>query len=82
MFAFMFYIHKLSYIMKREISSPTFQYGKVYGFRHLHLIYKLKDVYCILKIPTIAEGNPESCMRNFPIIADAFGISLSPQQML
>ena len=39
-------------------------------------------VYCILKIPTIAEGNPESCMRNFPIIADAFGISLSPQQML
>ena len=43
MFAFMFYIHKLSYIMKREISSPTFQYGKVYGFRHLHLIYKLKE---------------------------------------
>ena len=39
-------------------------------------------VYCILKIPTIAEGNPESCMRNFPIIADAFGISLSPQQIL
>ena len=39
-------------------------------------------VYCILKIPTIAEGNPESCMRNFPIIADAFGISLRPQQML
>ena len=28
-------------------------------------------VYCILKIPTIAEGNPKSCMRNFPIIADA-----------
>lgn len=39
-------------------------------------------VYCILKIPTIAEGNPESCMRIFPIIADAFGISLRPQQML
>ena len=36
-------------------------------------------VYCILKIPTIAEGNPKSCMRNFPIIADAFDISLRPQ---
>ena len=36
-------------------------------------------VYCIIKIPTIAEGNPQSCMRIFPIIADAFGISLRPQ---
>ena len=36
-------------------------------------------VYCILKIPTIAEGNPKSCMRNFPIVANAFGISLCPQ---
>ena len=36
-------------------------------------------VYCILKIPTIAEVNPESCMRIFPMIADAFGISLRPQ---
>ena len=36
-------------------------------------------VYCILKIPIIAEGNPKSCMRIFPIIADAFGISLRPQ---
>ena len=41
-----------------------------------------KGVYCRIKIPTIAEGNPESCMRIFPIIADAFGISLRPQQML
>mgnify|MGYP004611735459 CR=1 FL=1 len=40
------------------------------------------SVYCRIKIPTIAEGNPESCMRIFPIIADAFGISLRPQQML
>ena len=42
---------------------------------------ELKDliVYCIIKIPTIAEGNPQSCMRIFPIIADAFGISLKPQ---
>ena len=38
-----------------------------------------ENVYCILKIPTIAEGNPQSCMRIFPIIADAFGISLRPQ---
>ena len=37
------------------------------------------SVYCIIKIPTIAEGNPQSCMRIFPIIADVFGISLSPQ---
>ena len=36
-------------------------------------------VYCIIKIPTIAEGNPQSCMRIFPIIADVFGISLRPQ---
>ena len=36
-------------------------------------------VYCIIKIPTIAEGNPQSCMRIFPIIADVFGISLGPQ---
>lgn len=36
-------------------------------------------VYCILKIPTIAKGNPKSCMRIFPIIADVFGISLRPQ---
>ena len=49
--------------------------------RPLDEIYPIV-VYCILKIPTIAEGNPESCMRNFPIIADAFGISLRPQQML
>ena len=37
------------------------------------------SVYCIIKIPTIAEGNPQSCMRIFPIIADVFGISLRPQ---
>ena len=37
------------------------------------------DVYCTIKIPPIAEGNPKSCMRIFPIIADAFGISLRPQ---
>lgn len=36
-------------------------------------------VYCTIKIPKVAEGNPKSCMRNFPIIADAFGISLRPQ---
>lgn len=41
-----------------------------------------RTVYCRIKIPTIAEGNPESCMRIFPIIADTFGISLRPQQML
>ena len=29
-----------------------------------------QNVYCILKIPTIAEVNPKSCMRIFPIIAD------------
>ena len=42
---------------------------------------KLKNVfvYCTLKIPKVAEGNPKSCMRIFPIIADAFGISLRPQ---
>ena len=45
-------------------------------------INKLHHVYCRIKIPTIAEGNPESCMRIFPIIADTFGISLRPQQML
>ena len=39
----------------------------------------LSSVYCIIKIPTIAEGNPQSCMRIFPIIADVFGISLRPQ---
>lgn len=36
-------------------------------------------VYCTIKIPKVAEGNPKSCMRIFPIIADAFGISLRPQ---
>ena len=41
--------------------------------------YILLHVYCILKIPTIAEGNPKSCMRIFPIIAEVFGISLRPQ---
>ena len=40
------------------------------------------SVYCIIKIPTIAEDNPQSCMRIFPIIADVFGISLRPQQVL
>ena len=49
----------------------------------LDLIQECRSsVYCRIKIPTIAEGNPESCMRIFPIIADAFGISLRPQQML
>ena len=36
-------------------------------------------VYCTIKIPKVAEGNPKSCMRIFPIIADVFGISLRPQ---
>ena len=31
--------------------------------------YKL--VYCIIKVPKVAETIPQSCMRNFPIIADA-----------
>lgn len=44
-----------------------------------HRCSKLQNVYCTIKIPTIAEGNPKSCMRIFPIIADAFGISLRPQ---
>ena len=26
-------------------------------------------VYCIIKVPKVAEQNPQSCMRNFPIIA-------------
>ena len=38
----------------------------------------IEVVYCTIKIPKVAEGNPQSCMRNFPIIADAFGISLRP----
>ncbi len=38
-----------------------------------------RTVYCTIKIPKVAEGNPQSCMRNFPIIADAFGISLRTQ---
>ena len=36
-------------------------------------------VYCTIKIPKVAEDNPKSCMRIFPIIADAFGISLRPR---
>ena len=28
-------------------------------------------VYCIIKVPKVAETIPQSCMRNFPIIADA-----------
>lgn len=42
-------------------------------------VIKIKYVYCTIKIPKVAEGNPKSCMRIFPIIADAFGISLRPQ---
>ena len=30
---------------------------------------KRQLVYCIIKIPKVAEKIPESCMRNFPIIA-------------
>ena len=41
-----------------------------------------QPVYCTIKIPKVAEGNPQSCMRIFPIIADAFGISLRPQYIL
>jgi len=29
----------------------------------------LDPVYCIIKVPKVAEKNPQSCMRNFPIIA-------------
>ena len=29
-----------------------------------------EDVSCIIKIPIIAEGSPQSCRGNFPIIAD------------
>ena len=49
------------------------------GYGNGHLLEMIYSVYCIIKIPTIAEGNPQSCMRIFPIIADAFGISLRPQ---
>lgn len=46
---------------------------------HYYIYPANNDVYCTIKIPTIAEGNPKSCMRIFPTIADAFGISLKPQ---
>lgn len=29
-----------------------------------------QDVSCIIKIPIIAEGSPQSCRGNFPIIAE------------
>ena len=46
------------------------------------ILLAAKAVYCTIKIPKVAEGNPKSCMRIFPIIADVFGISLRPQQVL
>ena len=33
------------------------------------MIYKA-GVYCIIKVPKVAELIPQSCMRNSPIIAD------------
>ena len=60
--------------MARE-KKPVHKVQMTEGKRNI--IHQL--VYCILKIPTIAEGNPKSCMRNFPIVANAFGISLCPQ---
>lgn len=30
----------------------------------------IKVVSCIIKIPIIAEGSPQSCSGNFPIIAE------------
>ena len=38
-------------------------------------------VYCIIKIPKVAEQIPQSCMRNFPIIAEVFDICLNLYQM-
>ena len=32
-------------------------------------LYVKNTVYCIIKVPKVAEQNPQSCMRNFPIIA-------------
>ena len=29
-----------------------------------------RGVYCIIKVPKVAELIPQSCMRNSPIIAD------------
>ena len=61
---------------------PLFQKHRAFdSFRKLEAFYRehQADVYCIIKIPTIAEGNPQSCMRIFLIIADVFGISLRPQ---
>ena len=50
-------------------------FGRQYKSGNINYI----NVYCTIKIPKVAEGNPKSCMRIFPIIADAFGISLRPQ---
>nr|MBQ4453520.1 hypothetical protein [Clostridia bacterium] len=41
--------------------------------QRIHLLFEeeryIVVVYCIIKVPKVAEQNPQSCMRNFPIIA-------------
>ena len=40
------------------------------GTNGLILCDQIRNVYCTIKIPKVAEDNPKSCMRIFPIIAD------------
>ena len=41
------------------------------GESHYDFCKRQGCVYCIIKVPKVAETIPQSCMRNFPIIADA-----------
>ena len=67
----------LSILFENELTDGHFEIFQIL-YNKLNL-FDNKRVYCTIKIPKVAEGNPKSCMRNFPIIADAFGISLRPQ---
>lgn len=51
--------------MARE-KKPVHKVQMTEGKRNI--IHQL--VSCIIKIPIIAEGSPQSCRGNFPIIAD------------
>ena len=60
---------RAGYSAQLEINSAATSREEIGNTPHYGTVNKLR-VSCIIKIPIIAEGSPQSCRGNFPIIAD------------
>ena len=57
----------------REVLREAFQADLISDDAWMEMLKvrnELTHVSCIIKIPIIAEGSPQSCRGNFPIIAE------------